>query len=244
MDTIAPSSQLAKNSGSKTARKSQAVYLALQKRILVGELTQESPVTEQALAQEFNCSQGTIREALLSLREDGLVVRRGYQGTFVTKTTDDEAVVLLKLRRDIETASVDRLVAKASDLDLRYLSDLADKYDERRDNRDIYGTSNADLAFHMALIGIADMPILEPILRRTILHLHRFIITRHQGQMQWISKINASHQAILDAVSNGNTELTRTLVAEHVTSNTIQVSEDVRTNVFARIANTPVTRIK
>ena len=68
----------------KRARKSDAVYQDLKRMILTGLLTSDSPITEQALAQEYGCSQSTIREALMALQEYGLVVRRGYQGTFVT----------------------------------------------------------------------------------------------------------------------------------------------------------------
>ena len=73
----------AENRG-KRARKSDAVYQDLKRQILTGEMTSESPITEQSLAQDYGCSQSTIREALMLLQECGLVVRRGYQGTYVT----------------------------------------------------------------------------------------------------------------------------------------------------------------
>lgn len=63
----------------ESGRKSNAVYGSLRRLIMLSELNGGSILTEQSLAHEFTCSQGTIREALLRLEQDGLVERRGYQ---------------------------------------------------------------------------------------------------------------------------------------------------------------------
>ncbi|MTH97439.1 GntR family transcriptional regulator [Roseibium sp. RKSG952] len=228
----------------KPARRAHAIYMSLQERILTGDLTPESPLTEQALAQEFGCSQGTIREALLSLREDGLVVRQGYQGTFVTRTNNTEAIVLLRLRRDIELAAVERLIERARPGDIKDLRLLAQAYDTARQNRQIYATSQADLALHMAMSELAGIPILAPILRRTILQLHRFIITRHLNDLNWLGHIDASHQAILDAIADKDRERARHLAAQHVISNTIQIKREIQEKVFAPVSREMPERVE
>ena len=55
-------------------RPREAVYATLKRRILLNDLEPGAALTELGLAQELMCSQGTVREALLRLQEDGLVL--------------------------------------------------------------------------------------------------------------------------------------------------------------------------
>lgn len=58
----------------------------LRRKILSGEFQPHAPMpTEDALAQEFDVSRITIRQALGLLEKDGLVVRQRGKGTFVSE---------------------------------------------------------------------------------------------------------------------------------------------------------------
>ena len=58
----------------------------LRRKILSGEFHPRAPMpTEDALAQEFDVSRITIRQALGLLEKDGLVVRQRGKGTFVSE---------------------------------------------------------------------------------------------------------------------------------------------------------------
>ncbi len=228
-------SQAKEISGDKRTRKSESVFLDLKRQIFTGALTSDSPITEQSLAQEYACSQSTIREALMALQEYGLVVRRGYQGTFVTQTSNTEAVILLRLRLNIETAVIEQVIDKMSASVMEELRSLAEDYEVARLRRDKLMISQSDVAFHMALLRVADMPILEPVLMRTLLHLHLFIVTSHRNNMVWSTHIEASHEALLDAIESGDKAAANRLVIEHATANSIEVKTEIREEVFAKI---------
>ena len=53
--------------------KSAAAFNALKRDIMLGVLPAGAALTELELAAHFGCSQGTVREALLQLQEEGLV---------------------------------------------------------------------------------------------------------------------------------------------------------------------------
>jgi DNA-binding transcriptional MocR family regulator len=55
--------------------KSGAAFDALKRDIMLGVLEPGTGLTELELAAHFQCSQGTVREALLQLQEEGLVLR-------------------------------------------------------------------------------------------------------------------------------------------------------------------------
>jgi len=215
-------------------RKSDTVYEDMKRQILVGDMTADSIITEQSLAQTYDCSQSTIREALLTLQEDGLVIRRGYQGTFVTHTTNEEATILLRLRMNIECGALGHAIDNMTPADLALLQQLAQDYDTARSKRSIIDVSIADTAFHITLLRIAGMPILEPVLLRTILHLHRFVITRHKHKMVWVDEIEASHQVLLEAIKDGDKEAANRILIAHNTTNSFEVAEEIQTEVLSK----------
>lgn len=219
-------------------RKSRSVYEALKRQIIVGDLTPDCAITEQALAQEFGCSQSTVREALLTLQEDGLVVRRGYRGTFVTETSDEEAGIMLRLRLNIEQAAIGKIVGNVSEAVLCQLRDLASLHDERRLQRNAFGVAETDIDFHILLLRAAEMPLLEPTLQRTLLHLHRFIVTHHQYRMDWAKDPEASHTALIDAIGNGDRAKADGLIVQHVGTHLADIDHYIAETVFAAAGGT------
>jgi GntR family transcriptional regulator len=59
----------------------------LRKKILSGDFVPDTPMpSEDALAVEYKVSRITVRQALASLEQDGLVLRQRGKGTFVSET--------------------------------------------------------------------------------------------------------------------------------------------------------------
>jgi DNA-binding GntR family transcriptional regulator len=67
--------------------KSAEVFDGLKRMIMLGEVAPGLALLELELAQRFQCSQGTVREALLALQEEGLVHRLPHKGTRVADCT-------------------------------------------------------------------------------------------------------------------------------------------------------------
>lgn len=88
---------------------------------MLNELEPETVLTELGLAEELGCSQGTIREALMRLQQDGLVARSGRRGTLVTRLTAEEAQEMLALRRHIEMKGALKAVTHLKEKDLVHL---------------------------------------------------------------------------------------------------------------------------
>jgi GntR family transcriptional regulator, rspAB operon transcriptional repressor len=216
----------------KGARKSWTIYQALKRQIILGDLTPDSPITEQALAAEFGSSQGTVREALLSLQEDGLVDRRGYQGTYVTRTTDEEAIVLVRLRLSLECAGMERAIARLAPESEQHLRQLASRYMELRANRDVFACAELDRAFHTRIFELADMPMLEPILSRTLLQLHRYTLSRHHGNIFWKDLAEDPHMAIVDVMKTGSVEEAKLHIGRHIACILATLAPEVHDMVF------------
>lgn len=207
--------------GGKRQRKSASVFQDLKRKILTGILTSDSPITEQSLAQDYACSQSTVREALMHLQEHGLVIRRGYQGTFVTDPSLLEARLMLKLRLDIEVTGISEAVKKITSAHLAELYELDRHFEECRAHRDVFGCAEYDQALHQKLFEVADMPALVPMLLRSTLGLQRVMLSKPRPDSAWARPNVTPHRAILGALEEQNAaEATRALKA-HILSSAV-----------------------
>lgn len=160
----------------------EAVYTTLRRDILTNQLKPGAALTELGLAHAHGCSQGTVREVLLRLEADGLVVRSGHRGTQVTELDPEAADELLFLRRRIEARGAHRAVKRLRDQDLSELAHRQLLMDEAAAAGDAYALLERDIEFHLALFRLAGLPALEQILVRCMLHTHRQNVwaPRHQ----------------------------------------------------------------
>lgn len=222
----------------KGARKSWAIYQSLKRRIVLGDMTSDTPITEQSLACEFDCSQGTVREALLLLQEDGLVDRRGYQGTYVTETTDEEAIILVRVRLSLECAGMERAVPRITPECVQSLRGLAQLYLDHRAEKDTFACTEIDRAFHMEIFRCAGMPMLEPILKRSLLQLHRYTVSRLRGKILWRELTFDPHSAIVDAMEENDAEAAKNLMARHIAFSLSRLAPEVHNTVFDAVDHT------
>src|SRR6266436_5741397 len=100
------------------------VFDALKRDIMLGARRAGETLVELELAACFGCSQGPVREALLQLQEEGLVVRLGHRGTRVSDCTSDEAIEMFRMRQSIERRGVARALERSSRTLVAELSSL------------------------------------------------------------------------------------------------------------------------
>ena len=195
-------------------RPRDVAYRTLKRQILLNELPPSAPLTELGLAQEIGCSQGTVREALLRLQEDGLVQRAGHRGTFVTPLDAATAVEMLLLRRQIETRAAARVASRADAALSKHLQTIQSEMDECASSFDEFGVIEADIRFHMQLFAASGLHGLEQILHRLILHTHRQKLwePRHRRPL---TETAGRHRAIINAIPQGGEALAAAL-AQHI----------------------------
>jgi DNA-binding GntR family transcriptional regulator len=128
-------------------RTGEAVYTALKRRIVLNELRPGMVLTELGLARELNCSQASVREALLRLQADGLVLRGGHRGTSVTPLDREEAREILALRRRIEMRAAPRAARAVDGAALAAVEALLERMREAATAGDDWRLIEADTPF-------------------------------------------------------------------------------------------------
>src|SRR5947207_15907737 len=81
---------------------SKRVEAHLRKAIYAGKLLPRQRIIEEDLAQELKVSRGPVREALLRLERDGLVVTTSRRGTFIRDISLAEIDVIFRMRAKLE----------------------------------------------------------------------------------------------------------------------------------------------
>lgn len=181
-------------------RPRDAIYATVKRRIVLNELRPGVTLTELGLAAELGCSQGPVREALMRLQEDGLVLRGGHRGTTVTPLDPHEAAEILALRRRIETRAAHGAARAVDTRALERLGQLRRRMGEAAAQDDEYALIELDTAFHLEIFGLAGLRAMEQILVRCILHSHRQKLwePRHRRPL---AETAARHDRLLDRLA-------------------------------------------
>ncbi|MGK9232104.1 GntR family transcriptional regulator [Inquilinus limosus] len=195
--------------------KSAEVFDGLKRMIMLGELAPGLALLELELAQRFQCSQGTVREALLALQEEGLVHRQPHKGTRVADCTEDEAVEMFRLRHGIETRGIVRALRRPDPALLPDLTVLIEGMEAKARAGDEYGQTELDRAFHRRLFRTAGLPAVEPLLHRCILHNHRFKITR-SGERRDLMATARRHWTIVEALTARDEAAAVAAIGHHI----------------------------
>src|ERR1700760_2641682 len=82
---------------------SKRVETFLRKAIHGGKLRPRQRIIEEDLARELQVSRGPVREALLRLERDGLVVTTSRRGTFIRDISLAEIEVIFRMRAKLES---------------------------------------------------------------------------------------------------------------------------------------------
>ena len=199
-------------------RKTDRVYDFLKRSILFRRLAPGHQLLEQSLAAEFACSQSTVREALLRLCEDGLVERRGYQGTVVTGTSLAEAAEMVRVRLSIERTVARSIAVIGVDHDRDALDAVLGEMDAAHSAGDLYRGSELDRQFHARLARSAGMELLSPILRRCALHIHRFTLGGLEVPREFFQEagIGKEHRELLGELTAGSAARAEAAIVGHL----------------------------
>ena len=91
------------------------IYRELRERIAFGDFAPGDRLVEADLAARFGVSKTPVREALLTLEAEGLVVLRPHRGAEVTRLSVEEWSDLIFLRDVLEVGALDAIMESMTD---------------------------------------------------------------------------------------------------------------------------------
>ena len=198
-------------------RKVDDVHAALKRQIMLSQVGPGQALVELEIAAAMGCSQGTVREALLRLQEEGLIVRKGYGGTMVTPTSPVEAKAFLALRAQLESQALAHSLPHIGMPQIEALSALVRQMEAAAAAGDEYALFELDQRFHVMLFQWADMPALVPVLTRCSLYNHRNKIALDVAPRSLVETARR-HWRVVEALQNGNQAESERVLRHHVVS--------------------------
>jgi len=180
----------------------QQIAGSIRAMIVAGDLKPGDRVVESRIARQIGVGQPTVREALVALEHQGLVVRKANQGCVVTVLTRAEIAQILRVREQLEGMAIDLAMEIAPDAEIRKLLEAALAIEEAAAARDIERFFDCDVEFHEILWRLSGNFILPKLLSQTLMPLLAFLFMRNlrdRSELQ-LSDAAAAHVAIAEAI--------------------------------------------
>lgn len=130
----------------------------LRASILSGQLSSGTRLITADLAEKWGVSRGPVREALMALENEGIVVSTRRQGTVVGTSSLVDLEEVLDVREAIELAAAIRVCSLGDEVtqsELRRLADMLKRIDVEHEKGQGDLAGSLDLAFHQAIVDLA-----------------------------------------------------------------------------------------
>lgn len=175
------------------------IAASIRDMIVAGDLNPGDRIVESRIARQIGVGQPTVREALVALEHQGLVVRKANQGCLVVTLTHKEILQILRIRAELEALAIELVIENASDTDLRKLLEHTNVMVEAARAHDVQRFFTLDLEFHQELWGLSGNSFLPRLLSQTLVPLLAFLFIRNLRMHQQID-FTASAQAHVEIV--------------------------------------------
>lgn len=188
-----------------------AVHERLRDAILMAELRPNHRLVEEDLAAWLEVSRTPIREALLRLRQEGLVIRS--KGWLVRENSPADVVRLLEARCAIEGHAAALAAARITTVQLEGLRHLADQMERPGVSRQ--KTNMLNNQFHEQVTDAAGNFLLSQFYRRTRTNYWNFAVpvVFHPDDD---ALVHSDHRALIAALEARDAGLSSHIATVHV----------------------------
>jgi DNA-binding GntR family transcriptional regulator len=196
---------------------SKAIVAAeIRSRITTGRLALGARISDKQLAAELDVSRTPVREALVQLQSEGLVVMRPQSGTFVFDLTIEELRDICATRAILEAGAIRLAAETAGSTDvMARLGLLVGRAAIALDDGDLALCDELDCQFHEGIVAASANGYLiraySGISDRLRALRHR--LPRQQDRM---ARAIAQHRHIIDLWAAGRLDQATTEISSHV----------------------------
>ena len=184
---------------------------AVRAEVFSGEMTNDQPVREQPLAERFGVSRGSVRDALLQLSQEGVLVYKPNKGVRVSSPSSDaEFRLYAKLRKEIEWHCLNICMDQMTGDDDRNLTNLLATLEDSCRRGNLSSITEIDLAMHRYWVSRASKE-LESVWLSITVRMH-ITYTLLEDYMQCYQE----HAAIVEAIGRRDLKAAKRAVNENI----------------------------
>jgi DNA-binding GntR family transcriptional regulator len=200
-----------------TASLRDRAYAALKQAIVDADIYShpgEVRIDERQLALSLGVSRTPIREAMTLLEQEGLLRTVPRKGIFIVRKTKRQIVEMIEMWAAIESMAARLATLNASDEEIAGLRKMFDDFRNSAPAEHINEYSDANIAFHQAIIRLSGSHLMGQTLENLFIHV-RAIRRLTISQADRASRSIVDHIRIIEALEKRDTELAERLVRQH-----------------------------
>lgn len=201
--------------------RAEQVYITIRDSICAGELASGTHLVQEELAATLGVSRQPVQQAMLLLKNDGLVVELGGRGLYVAPLNVGSVIHHYQIR-----IVLDQLAARLVCERIRQAPDFANELRRRGEPILVEGETAShqggaalavahDVKFHSFIYELSGNPFISSTAEPHWNYLRRVMIAvvlhAERGELVW-----RQHREILEVLLSGDADAAERIVAEHV----------------------------
>jgi DNA-binding GntR family transcriptional regulator len=181
------------------------LFQRIKEDILSGKLKKDQKLIEQAICNEYKVSRTPVREALLQLEMEGLVVTVPNRGAFVAGMSAQELEDMFTLRRIYEIQAVRWAVERITDEEMDALEETFEFMEFYTMKGDVDKMLNINVNFHQTIYRASHNRMLQHLLSSFQAYI------RHRAQdipqkEEYLGQVLEEHRRIFQAFRDRDVE--------------------------------------
>ena len=175
---------------------------------------EEIRLDERQLSQALGVSRTPIREAMTLLEQEGFLRTVPRRGVFIIRKTKKQILEMIEMWAALESMAARLATLNASDEDIGKLRHMFDSFRSETPAEHIQEYSEANIAFHQAIIGLSGSHLMGQTIENLFIHV-RAIRRITISQRDRAERSIVDHMRIIEALERRDTELAERLVRQH-----------------------------
>jgi DNA-binding GntR family transcriptional regulator len=196
---------------------SDTVLDRLRDTIFKGHFAPGERLREESLAEALDVSRGPIRDALLQLEREGLVVRRRNRGAMVAQLSRTDLDEVYSLRIAIEPFVCAWAARNATEPDWAEMQATIDTYAALDESVTVHRAAEADLRFHDVVYRASRHKRVLRLWQDLRPQVYIFMLARtYVSEPEFPTIMIRNHGKLLSAIRDGDEDRAHRVAVDHV----------------------------
>jgi DNA-binding GntR family transcriptional regulator len=167
--------------------------------IIEGRLKPKDHITEAVLTEQLGVSRTPVREALILLEREGLVVFTPNRGSFVRAFNARDIDEIFAMRTMLENFAAELIINRLSEMEWVELEDMIEQQRRAIQRADFKNVRSIDMRFHRFLIRQSDNLLLARSWEEIVAQIAALLYLRAEAMPDYDELLAArDHQSIVD----------------------------------------------
>jgi DNA-binding GntR family transcriptional regulator len=192
---------------------------SIRQAIFSGSFELGDHLNEADLADRLQVSRGPIREALMQLKQEGIVTMMWHRGAYIMELSAKDARELSSLRTLLEVFAIREAASAATTSDFDLMSGVLTSMSKAVEDQSDFDMIQMDVRFHDKLYQAAHHDRLwnawNSIRSQVTLSL---VVKRHTSNEYYRDKVIAEHQELFDVVRSRDADACERAIRDHLSA--------------------------